>query len=125
MERVALDTSACIELFNGNPLIAAFMQKSPSLKPCLPSVAFFELMLRTYRIEEVEAFASQAELLSFDESAARKSAEISKELGSYSEIVGSRDIFIAATAIVNGCALITFNTKHFSRIKGLKMVKLR
>ena len=124
MERVALDTSACIELFKGNPLIASFMQKSPSLKPCLPSVAFFELMLRTYRIEDVEAFASQAELLSFDESAARKSAEISKELGSYSEIVGSRDIFIAATAIVNGCALVTFNTKHFSRIKGLKLVKI-
>lgn len=123
MERIALDTSACIELFKSNPSIVSFMQEQNFTKPCLPSVAFFELMLRTHSLEVVETFAAQAELLEFDEPAARKAAEIFKELKSSGNIIDSNDIFIAATAIVNNCSLATFNEKDFSRIKGLKLVK--
>ena len=41
------------------------------------------------------------------------------------EIKGERlddfDLLIAATASVNGFILVTRNTKHFKRIKGLKI----
>ena len=33
------------------------------------------------------------------------------------------DLLIAATALVNGFILVTRNTKHFERIKGLKLAK--
>ena len=39
--------------------------------------------------------------------------------------VESRDVFIAATAIVNNCALATFNVRHFSKIEGLKLFEVR
>lgn len=33
-----------------------------------------------------------------------------------------RDIFIAATCIVNGLPIVTLNKKHFKRIAGLKII---
>ena len=35
------------------------------------------------------------------------------------------DIFIAATAIVNDCTLVTANVKHFERVEGLKLINWR
>lgn len=35
------------------------------------------------------------------------------------------DIFIAATAIVNDCTLVTANIKHFERVEGLKLINWR
>ena len=41
------------------------------------------------------------------------------------ELQGNRlddmDLFIAATALANDCILVTHNTRHFSRIPGLKL----
>ena len=124
MEKIALDTSVCIEVMknrqDGDDLVEQFLGK----EIFLASVGLFELLLRHTNLEIVEKLATRVNLLTFDESAARKAAEIFKELKSNGNIIGSNDIFIAATAIVNDCALATLNVKDFSRIKGLKLVKL-
>ncbi|MBO4401010.1 MAG: PIN domain-containing protein [Selenomonadaceae bacterium] len=39
--------------------------------------------------------------------------------------IEDNDIYIAATAIVNGCTLVTANDKHFSRIDGLNVENWR
>ena len=39
--------------------------------------------------------------------------------------IEDNDIFIAATAIVNDCVLVTANIKHFGRIEDLKIVNWR
>ena len=39
--------------------------------------------------------------------------------------IEDNDIFIAATAIVNDCILVTANIRHFGRIEGLKIVNWR
>lgn len=124
MEKIALDASVCIALFKDAQFAQSFTQGFHDQKPYLPTVAAFELLLRSHSIGTVESLLNRAELLNLDEAAARKAAEIFKELKSGGNIIGSNDIFIAATAIVNGCALATLNVKDFSRIKGLKLVKL-
>ena len=39
--------------------------------------------------------------------------------------IEDNDVYIAAIAIVNDCTLVTDNTRHFSRIAGLKIVNWR
>ena len=39
--------------------------------------------------------------------------------------IEDNDIFIAATAIVNDCTLVTANVKHFERVEGLKLINWR
>ncbi len=124
MEKVALDTSVCVELMKnrqrGNILVEQFSDKDIFLT----SVGLFELLLRSTNLEIVEKMATRFNLLIFNEPAARKAAEIFKELKSSGNIIGSNDIFIAATAIANNCALATLNWKDFSKVKGLRLVKI-
>ena len=39
--------------------------------------------------------------------------------------IEDNDIYIAAMAMINNCALVTANEKHFSRINGLNYVNWR
>ena len=54
----------------------------------------------------------------------RKAAEIFEHLKSEGEIIDLADIMIAAIAIVYGESLLTGNSKHFERIKELKIEKI-
>jgi predicted nucleic acid-binding protein len=39
------------------------------------------------------------------------------------EQIGSHDVILAATAIHTGSAVATFNVRHFSAVKGLKVIQ--
>lgn len=62
--------------------------------------------------------------LPLDYAAMEKAAEIYVALHRGQQIEDN-DIYIAATAIVNGCTLVTANDKHFSRISDLKVENWR
>jgi len=51
-----------------------------------------------------------------------KTVEIMKYLRTQNQIIGLQDIFIAATAMVNGFGLATLNIKDFVRIPNLKLI---
>lgn len=123
-DTVILDTSVCIELFRKNPLATSFMQRQGTNKPAMSAITLFELMLRAYNLDVIEAFEQAVDLLSIDEKTAKEAAFITKELRKSGQMIDSHDIFIAATAIANNCALATLDS-DFSRIKGLKLVRLR
>ena len=38
-----------------------------------------------------------------------------------SELIGLKDILIGATALANRLTVVTGNTKHFTRIRGLRV----
>ena len=73
--------------------------------------------------EVVKKLLSRLELLSFDEKASEKAAEILTYLESRGEPIEFRDAFIAATALTNNYATLTRNTKHFSQIPNLKILE--
>lgn len=62
------------------------------------------------------------QLLPFTDEAAIKAAQIYRQLKKDSLLIEFRDIFIAATCIVNDLPLITLNEKHFKRINGLVLI---
>ena len=121
-EQICLDTSVCIDLMNSGTLkaLAPFL----TAEAFLTSITLFELMLRMYNLKETETFVSTFEILNFDGKAARMASQIEKDLKRRRVLIGREDIFTAATAMVNNCALATLNVKDFSRIKGLKLVNL-
>jgi tRNA(fMet)-specific endonuclease VapC len=50
-----------------------------------------------------------------------KAADIYASLKQEGGIISDADILVAAIALVNNLVLVTNNTNHFSRIKGLKL----
>ena len=67
-----------------------------------------------------ELFFSSIGVLPYGRQEAKKAAQIEAELESRGEKISAFDTLIAAIAICRGAVLITRNTRHFSRIKGLK-----
>lgn len=65
---------------------------------------------------------SRFTILDFDSKAARQASEIVQQLKTKRKSIDKPDLFIAATAVVNGLALDTTNTKHFIHIESLKLL---
>ncbi|WP_299289401.1 type II toxin-antitoxin system VapC family toxin [uncultured Mucilaginibacter sp.] len=60
-------------------------------------------------------------ILPFDFEASLKAAEIFRQLKAKNQLIEFRDIFIAATCIIENLPISTLNRKHFERIEGLKI----
>ncbi len=61
------------------------------------------------------------ELLVFDDFAAEEYGWIRAHLFAIGSPIGPNDLLIASIAVVNGLALVTNNTREFSRVPGLKL----
>jgi predicted nucleic acid-binding protein len=123
-KKVCLDTDACISFVKGEPQAEKISDLIGDGKLFVSSVTVFELYLRKENLNEVADFLKGIFVLNFDEESAVKASDLQKELRGKGSALDFRDIFIASAAIVNNCSLVTFNQKHFSRIKGLELVKL-
>lgn len=72
----------------------------------------------------VEAIIGKIPILDFTKDTARIHAELFAYLAEEGKLIGSHDLIIAATAMVNDCALLTKNHDEFNRIPGLKIANL-
>ncbi len=64
---------------------------------------------------------SRLEVLYFDLESADFASQVFSELSTRGNLIDERDLFIASICISKGLVLVTRNTKHFSRIKMLKI----
>ncbi len=69
--------------------------------------------------QRFDRFCATINILPINDEVIVKAAEIYGDLHRRGELIGDADILIAATALVNGLAIITNNEKHFERITGL------
>jgi len=122
LERVCIDTDVSIELIRGNVALRAPIEKRLEGTPFLAAISVFELLRATKNLQPVENFILEADILYFDEVAARKASSIEKELRKKGKLTAMRDLFIAATAMSNNCELATLNRKDFEKIDGLKLL---
>ncbi len=74
---------------------------------------------RVRREAFVEAILHKVQVLPFDLHVARVHAQIGAELAAAGQPIGTHDLIIAATAIVNGYGVLTDNLRHFERVPGL------
>lgn len=70
---------------------------------------------------DVRTITDDFTVLPFTDTVAQKAAEIYHKLRLNNQMIEFRDIFIAATCMVNELPLLTLNKKHFKRVAGLKI----
>lgn len=66
-----------------------------------------------------DRFCRQHRMLPLDWLALEQAAEIWAELSRRGELIGEADILLAGTALAHGLAIVTRDTAHFQRIRGL------
>lgn len=124
-----LDTNVWIDLLNPEPSI---VKQKFSLIPLqdirLCSVVKAELWFGAYKssrrehnLKSLDMLFSQFVSLSFDDDAAQIVGEVRAELAKKGIPIGPYDLQIAAIALANDLALVTHNTREFSRVAGLKL----
>jgi tRNA(fMet)-specific endonuclease VapC len=130
MKPILLDTDILSEFFRGNPKVIDKVSKY------INEYNFISLSIITYyeilngllykdaqkQLLRFEDFITLNEIIQLNTSSAKISAYIQADLRIRGLEIGHTDTLIAGIAISNGLVLVTNNTKHFKRIKGLEIV---
>ena len=77
---------------------------------------------RTHRRAFVEHLLGTLEPVPITEPVARVHAEIWAALASRGKVIGSHDLWIAATALAHGFGVATGNSRDFERVPGLRVL---
>jgi tRNA(fMet)-specific endonuclease VapC len=125
--RLLLDTNTCIEILRGrNAALLAMYAGQPRADIALSAVVRSELLtgaLLSAKPDEnrriAEAFCALFPCLPFDAQVADIHAEWHARLRRAGNIIGARDLMIAATALAFKLTVVTHNTAEFRRIDGL------
>lgn len=127
-----LDTDIIIDFLRDNKETIRKIQEisKEDIKLSTTSINTFELFRGAFRSKQEDAMDSLLGLLStleikyFDFKASEKAAEIIEKLRANGEIIDTSDLMIASIAITNNQKLLTRNTKHFERIRELKLEEM-
>jgi tRNA(fMet)-specific endonuclease VapC len=91
------------------------------------SINIYELWGGRFKKEEnvIDSLLSWLEVVDFGKKAAFIAGDLRLKLRKEGALINPRDIFIASVCIIEGLELLTFNLKHFERMKkfGLRLVK--
>lgn len=122
---MVIDTSVLIaHLRSPNKQSTLFYKLPANISYSISTVTLFELYIgakNPEREKDILLLIRGLNILPFTGETAIKAAEIYRLLIKQNKIIEFRDIFIAATCMVNNQSLITLNTKHFERVQDLKL----
>lgn len=125
-----LDTDIVIEFFRGRKSVVEKIEEKIqnneqlSLTPITLCELFRGAYLSDYperELHRIEKFAESCAILEFTTEACRKFGMVSAGLTKEGAVINDADLLIGCLAFVHDHTLITNNTKHFSRIKGLRV----
>jgi len=128
---VCLDTDVIIDFLKKDKEAyrKIFELKKNDVELSTTTINSFELFRGNTKLSEnskddsVDIFLDNVIVHKFELKDSKKAAEIFEELKSRGEMIELTDIMIASVAIVNDEPILTKNTKHFERIKELRMEK--
>ena len=123
--RFMLDTDTCSFLVRGAnaKLRLAVQQHAESL--CVSVITAAELRFgarkkNSRRITEaVSRFLELVDIVPWTEEAATRYADLRTHLETTGQPIGNMDMLIAASALAEGCRLVTHNLAHFRRVPAL------
>jgi predicted nucleic acid-binding protein len=126
--RILIDTSIIIEFLRKDKKQKSYLWKLKEENICfISSITTFELLsgAKTDKhIEDITKIRKWIESIPLDDEIAEFAASIFQDLKKRHQIIEYRDIFIAATAKFHNLSIATLNTKHFSRIEGVRLLNL-
>jgi predicted nucleic acid-binding protein len=123
---ILVDADVMIDFFAGvEPGSTAVLRLLEERRIALSAITVFELLAGVTgkrRIDQVETLASVVPVVELSEEDARTAAILYTKLKSKGRLNGNQDLFLAATALGVGAPVLTRNTAHFTRIKGLEVI---
>lgn len=124
---MVIDTGIFIEhLRSKDKIITTLYYLSDQPYLYISAVSLYELYMGATTKEkehDIKMLTEDLPVLPFTDAVSIKAAQIYHQLRLSNQMIEFRDIFIAATCIVNELPVATLNKKHFKRIEGLKIVK--
>ena len=78
---------------------------------------------RARRERYLRAIVEGLETIPYTETTALVHAELWAELESSGNMIGAHDLILAATALERGSVVATFNKRHFSQVRELKVIE--
>jgi tRNA(fMet)-specific endonuclease VapC len=125
---ILLDTSVLVEHFRKKDKTSTSFYKLSEQDDdfAISTITHYEILSGSNDLQDTfwEGLFNTLTILPFDVSCSTESARIYKSLKPKGLLIDLADLTIAATAIAHRLSLATLNTKHFSRVKGLRLVDL-
>jgi tRNA(fMet)-specific endonuclease VapC len=130
---ILIDTSILIAHERGRLDIASHVEGSEDEEFFLSVITASELLHGVHRAQDagvrarrsafVEALLERFPLIGIELSTARTHARLWADLAAVGTPIGSNDLWLAATAVTHGLALVTANLREFRRVPGLNVVE--
>ncbi|MGI8553784.1 MAG: type II toxin-antitoxin system VapC family toxin [Dehalococcoidia bacterium] len=125
-----LDSDILIGVLRGHPRIRQELARPPANAwHATSAITVAELYYGAARSNRpvqgalaVLALMHQIEVIPVDERVSARFANLKARLRASGQMIPDFDLLIAATALVHDRALVTHNTRHFSRIAGLTLL---
>ena len=132
-DRVALDTTFLIDLQRESDRGEAdgpahrFLAAAPDLELYLPSVVLGEFAEGFSDPEDplLQTVRTHHHLLSIDDRTALAYGRIARALRQEGRLIGTNDLWIAATSVRYALPLVTENAAQFGRVAGLELITYR
>jgi tRNA(fMet)-specific endonuclease VapC len=123
-----IDTSLLIEYFRkSDKSNSRFFHLSQQFNNiAISSITVYEILLGATPSQQIfwQEMLNEMIILSFDNNAATKAAQVQQELKKKRKTIDKADLFIAATALAHEVTLDTLNRKHFEIIDGLQLLEV-
>jgi tRNA(fMet)-specific endonuclease VapC len=78
---------------------------------------------RSRRERYVRDIVEALPIVPYTETTALEHSRLWAGLEASGKMIGYYDLILAATALEGGSAVVTFNTRHFSQVRGLKVIE--
>ena len=124
---ILLDSSVIIEMFRKKDKQQCFFYQLSQTNEdfAISAITHYEIFCGSDASQDLywKDFLRIIPVLPFDTGSSKEAVSIYKELKRSNKMIDLADLLIAATAKSHKIPLATINIKHFSRVKGLKLLK--
>ena len=127
MARYLLDADTVSYALRGQGQVGAQILQHPPSDIAISSLTLAELAFgaerkRSTRLRRaIRSFIQEVAVVPFDQAAAEQFANVASALAREGSPIGVLDTLVAAHALALGLTVVTSNTRHFSRVSGLKV----
>ncbi len=116
------DSSVVIEILNGTLIGKRISEQLNGAKFGVTAFSVYEIKKgeRSNEAQIIDHFFESVPIFEFNKNAAKRSAQLEKELSEKRSLINKVDIFIAAICLSNDFELLTLDS-DFKKVPGLKL----
>jgi len=122
VRKICVDSDILIGFLKSAPEARLAVEKSGEGIFCTTSVNVFEVWIGRKKDELVSETLSSLQIAPLDDKSAKMAADIARSLQNDGNMIDLNDLFIGAICISEGMEILTFNTRHFERLKKFGLV---